>query len=40
MQQPLAVDAYDTTRATGAFILIDDVTHQTVAVGMIRLTPV
>ncbi len=38
VQQPLAVDAYDTTRATGAFILIDEVTHQTVAAGMIRLT--
>ena len=37
VQQPLAVDAYDETRATGAFILIDEVTHQTVAAGMIRL---
>ena len=37
VQQPLAVDAYDVTRATGAFILIDEVTHQTVAAGMIRL---
>jgi sulfate adenylyltransferase subunit 1 len=37
VQQPLAADAYDTTRATGAFILIDEVTHQTVAAGMIRL---
>jgi sulfate adenylyltransferase subunit 1 len=37
VQQPLAVDAYDKTRATGAFILIDEVTHQTVAAGMIRL---
>jgi sulfate adenylyltransferase subunit 1 len=37
VQQPLAVDAYDAIRATGAFILIDEVTHQTVAAGMIRL---
>jgi sulfate adenylyltransferase subunit 1 len=37
VQQPLAADAYDTIRATGAFILIDEVTHQTVAAGMIRL---
>jgi sulfate adenylyltransferase subunit 1 len=37
VQQPLAADAYDHIRATGAFILIDEVTHQTVAAGMIRL---
>ena len=37
VQQPLAADAYDTIRSTGAFILIDEVTHQTVAAGMIRL---
>ncbi len=37
VQQPLAADAYDRVRATGAFILIDEVTHQTVAAGMIRL---
>ncbi|MFC3109007.1 sulfate adenylyltransferase subunit 1 [Undibacterium arcticum] len=37
VQQPLAADAYDIIRATGAFILIDEVTHQTVAAGMIRL---
>lgn len=37
VQQALAADAYDITRATGAFILIDEVTHQTVAAGMIRL---
>ena len=37
VQQPLAVDAYDAIRSTGAFILIDEVTHQTVAAGMIRL---
>jgi sulfate adenylyltransferase subunit 1 len=37
VQQPLAADAYDAIRATGAFILIDEVTHQTVAAGMIKL---
>ncbi|MQR01572.1 sulfate adenylyltransferase subunit 1 [Glaciimonas soli] len=37
VQQAIAVDAYDAIRATGAFILIDEVTHQTVAAGMIRL---
>ncbi|MFZ6819866.1 sulfate adenylyltransferase subunit 1 [Undibacterium sp. Ji22W] len=37
VQQALAADAYDITRTTGAFILIDEVTHQTVAAGMIRL---
>jgi len=37
VQQPLAADAYGEIRATGAFILIDEVTHQTVAAGMIRL---
>jgi sulfate adenylyltransferase subunit 1 len=35
--QPLAADSYDHIRATGAFILIDEVSHQTVAAGMIRL---
>lgn len=37
VQQALAADAYSDIRATGAFILIDEVTHQTVAAGMIRL---
>lgn len=37
VQQPLAADAYDAIWATGAFILIDEVTHQTVAAGMIRI---
>jgi sulfate adenylyltransferase subunit 1 len=36
VQQPLAADVYDAIRATGAFILIDEVSHQTVAAGMIR----
>ena len=37
VQQPLALDGYEQIRATGAFILIDEVSHQTVAAGMIRL---
>ncbi|MBK4734356.1 sulfate adenylyltransferase subunit 1 [Noviherbaspirillum pedocola] len=37
VQQPLAADGYDRIRSTGSFILIDEVTHQTVAAGMIRL---
>jgi sulfate adenylyltransferase subunit 1 len=37
VQQPLAADAYEAIRATGSFILIDEVTHQTVAAGMIRI---
>ena len=39
VQQALAADNYDDIRSTGAFILIDEVTHQTVAAGMIRLVP-
>ena len=38
VQQALVADAYADIRSTGAFILIDEVTHQTVAAGMIRLT--
>lgn len=38
VQQPLALDGYEQSRATGSFILIDEVTHQTVAAGMIRLS--
>jgi sulfate adenylyltransferase subunit 1 len=37
VQQPLAADDYQAIRSTGAFILIDEVTHQTVAAGMIKL---
>ena len=37
VQQALAADSYDELRSTGAFILIDEVTHQTVAAGMIHL---
>jgi sulfate adenylyltransferase subunit 1 len=35
-QQPLAVDAYRENRSTGAFILIDETTNQTIAAGMIE----
>jgi len=34
-QQPLAVDAYRESRSAGAFILIDESSHQTVAGGMV-----
>ncbi len=36
LQQPIACDAYFANRATGAFILIDEVTNQTVAAGLIE----
>jgi sulfate adenylyltransferase subunit 1 len=32
----LAVDRYADVPATGAFILIDETTHQTAAAGMLR----
>ena len=35
-QQPVAFDAYRDNRATGGFIVIDEVTNQTVAAGMIH----
>jgi len=35
LQQPIACDSYSVNRATGAFILIDEVTNQTVAAGLI-----
>jgi sulfate adenylyltransferase subunit 1 len=35
-RDPLAVDRYDEIAATGAFILIDESTHQTAAAGMLR----
>ncbi len=37
VQQPLAADGYEQSRSTGSFILIDEISHQTVAAGMIRL---
>jgi sulfate adenylyltransferase large subunit len=33
---PLLVDAYDLNRTTGAFILVDEATNDTVAAGMVR----
>jgi sulfate adenylyltransferase subunit 1 len=36
VQQPVFVDSYAVDRATGAFILIDEATNQTVAAGMIE----
>ena len=35
LSEPLAVDPYADNRATGAFILIDEATNDTVAAGMI-----
>jgi sulfate adenylyltransferase subunit 1 (EFTu-like GTPase family) len=35
-QQPLVIDSYAANRATGAFILIDEATHDTVAAGLVR----
>jgi len=36
LQAPLFIDRYDTVRATGSFILIDEATNRTVAAGMLR----
>jgi sulfate adenylyltransferase subunit 1 len=36
LQKPIVCDAYDTHQGTGAFVLIDEATHHTVAAGMIR----
>jgi sulfate adenylyltransferase subunit 1 len=36
LQKPLVCDTYDAYPATGAFVLIDEATHHTVAAGMIR----
>ncbi|HJW09019.1 MAG TPA: sulfate adenylyltransferase subunit 1 [Holophagaceae bacterium] len=36
LQQPLAADAYARNRSTGAFILVDEATHATVAAGLIQ----
>jgi sulfate adenylyltransferase subunit 1 (EFTu-like GTPase family) len=35
LQQPLVFDRYRENRGTGSFIVIDEVTHHTVAAGMI-----
>jgi sulfate adenylyltransferase subunit 1 len=37
LAQPLFADAYDVNRETGSFILIDEASNHTVAVGMIEL---
>jgi lipopolysaccharide export system permease protein len=34
--KPIVCDAYDAHPTTGAFVLIDEATHHTVAAGMIR----
>ena len=36
LQKPIVCDAYDAQPGTGAFVLIDEATHHTVAAGMIR----
>jgi sulfate adenylyltransferase subunit 1 len=36
LQKPLVADLYDAHPGTGAFVLIDEATHHTVAAGMIR----
>ncbi|RDU94980.1 elongation factor 1-alpha C-terminal domain-related protein, partial [Trinickia dinghuensis] len=36
LQKPIVCDAYDMNPGTGAFVLIDEATHHTVAAGMIR----
>jgi len=38
LQKPIAADLFDESQATGAFILIDEVSNHTVAAGMIRQT--
>ena len=38
LSEPLAVDPYAENRATGAFILIDEASNETVGAGMIRST--
>jgi len=35
LAQPLFVDSYELNRATGSFILIDEISNQTVAAGML-----
>jgi sulfate adenylyltransferase subunit 1 len=36
LQNPVLADDYGINRATGAFVLIDTASHQTVAAGMVR----
>ena len=35
LSAPLLVDPYDVNRATGAFILVDEATNETVGAGMV-----
>jgi sulfate adenylyltransferase subunit 1 (EFTu-like GTPase family) len=35
LAEPLAVDPYERNRATGAFILVDEATNDTVGAGMV-----
>jgi len=35
LSEPLAVDPYDENRATGAFILVDEASNDTVGAGMV-----
>ena len=37
LTEPITVDDYRRNRVTGSFVLIDEVTNQTVAAGLIRL---
>ena len=36
LAQPIFAEPYDANRVTGSFILVDDVTNNTVAAGMVR----
>ncbi len=38
LSEPIFADPYDTNRTTGAFILIDEHTHDTVGAGLVRKT--
>jgi bifunctional enzyme CysN/CysC len=37
LSEPLCVDAYGHNRATGAFVLVDEATNETVGAGMVLL---
>ena len=37
LTEPVFVDDYRRSRATGSFVLIDEMTNQTVAAGMVQL---
>jgi sulfate adenylyltransferase subunit 1 len=39
LQQPVFADPYARDRATGAFVLVDAATHDTVAAGLVRAVP-